>query len=149
MSLSFPVDRHRGVIDDSGTATVYAMMPSALKLFAEGRLTRVGGDPVEVAIGSRTLGPMVLTEVRCGGENYRHDIAVLVFRSLAPQALDPAVERSHRLSRRTCEHRKPGRRSGEARGSDVVPAAAKEATQRISSGAENFRAKFRASAGYD
>lgn len=80
-SLSFPVERHRGVVGADGTATVYAMMPSALKLFAEGRLTRVGGDPVEVTIGGRKLGPMVLTEVRCGGENYRHDIAVLVFRS--------------------------------------------------------------------
>jgi hypothetical protein len=48
-SLSFPVDRHRGVVGDDGTATVYAMMPSALKLFAEGRLPCVGGDPVEVA----------------------------------------------------------------------------------------------------
>jgi hypothetical protein len=79
-SLSFPVDRHRGALGEDGTATVYAMMPSALKLFSEGRLTRVGGDPVEVAIGGRKLGPMVLTEVRCGGENGRHDIAVLIFR---------------------------------------------------------------------
>jgi hypothetical protein len=68
------------VIGEDGTATVYAMMPAALRLFAEGRLPRVGGDPVEVAIGGRKLGSMVLTEVRCGGENYRHDIAVLVFR---------------------------------------------------------------------
>jgi hypothetical protein len=37
-------------------------------------------NPVEIAIGGRKLGPMVLTEARCGGENYRHDIAVLVFR---------------------------------------------------------------------
>jgi hypothetical protein len=80
ISLSFPVERHRGVVGDDGTATVYAMMPSALQLFAEGRLQRVAGDAVEVAIGGRQLGPMVLTEVRCGGENYRHDIAVLVFR---------------------------------------------------------------------
>ena len=79
--LSFPVDRHRGAIGEDGTATVYAMMPSALQLFAEGSLPRVGGDPVEVDIGGRKLGPMVLTEVRCGGENYRHDIAVLVFRT--------------------------------------------------------------------
>jgi len=79
--LSFPVDRHLGVIGENGTATVYAMMPSALQLFAEGRLPRIGGDPVEVDIGGRKLGPMVLTEVRCGGENYRHDIAVLVFRT--------------------------------------------------------------------
>jgi hypothetical protein len=78
--LSFPVHRHRGVFGEDGTATVYAMMPAALQLFAEGRLPRVGGDPVEVAIGGRKLGSMVLTEVRCGGENYRHDIAVLVFR---------------------------------------------------------------------
>ena len=49
MSLSFPVDRHRGVIGEDGTVTVYAMMPAALKLFAEGRLPRVAGDAVEVA----------------------------------------------------------------------------------------------------
>lgn len=73
-----PVDR--GVIGDDGTATVYAMMPSALKLFAEGRLPRVDGDPVEVIIGGQNLGPMVLSEVRCIGENYRNDVAVLVFR---------------------------------------------------------------------
>jgi hypothetical protein len=84
-SLSFPVDRHRGVVGEDGTATVYAMMPSALKLFAEGRLPRVAGDAVEVAIGGRKLGPMVLTEVRCGGENYRHDIAVLVFRRVGTE----------------------------------------------------------------
>jgi len=78
--LSFPVDRHRGAIGEDVTATVYAMMPSALQLFAEGRLPRISGDPVEVDIGGRKLGPMVLTEVRCGGENYRHDVAVLVFR---------------------------------------------------------------------
>jgi hypothetical protein len=80
VSVSFPADRHRGVIGEDGTATVYAMMPAALQLFAEGRLPRVGGDPVEVAIGGRNLGSMGLTEVRGGGKNYRHDIAVLVFR---------------------------------------------------------------------
>lgn len=79
-SLSFPVDRHRGAIGEDGTATVYAMMPSALRLFAVGCLARIGGDPVEVAIGHHNLGSMVLAEVRCGGEDYRHDIAVLVFR---------------------------------------------------------------------
>lgn len=85
-ALSFPVDRHRGVVGDDGTATVYAMMPSALKLFAEGRLPHVGSSPVEVAIGGRKLGSMVLTEVRCGGEDYRHDIAVLVFRPAGAEA---------------------------------------------------------------
>lgn len=90
--LGFPAERHRGVVGDDGTATVYAMMPSALKLFADGRLPCVGGDPVEVAIGGRTLGPMVLTEVSCAGEDYRHDVAVLVFR-------------------RASAERQPGRRS--------------------------------------
>jgi hypothetical protein len=85
-SLSFPVDRHRGVVGEDGSATVYAMMPSALKLFAEGRLPRVGSDPVELVIGGRKLGSMVLTEVRCGGENYQHDIAVLVFRPAGVEA---------------------------------------------------------------
>jgi hypothetical protein len=85
-SLSFPVDRHRGVIGEDGTATVYAMMPSALQLFSEGRLPRVGGGPIEIGIGGRKLGPMVLVEVRCGGENYRHDIAVLVFRRAGAEA---------------------------------------------------------------
>lgn len=79
------MDRHRGVVGDDGTATLYAMMPSALKLFAEGRLPRVGGDPVEVAVSGRNLGSMVLTEVCCGGENNRHDIAVLVFRRTAAE----------------------------------------------------------------
>jgi hypothetical protein len=84
--LVFPVDRHRGVIGEDGTATVFAMMPSALQLFAEGRLPHVGGEPVEVAIGGRRLGPMVLTEIRCGGENYRQDIAVLVFHTASAES---------------------------------------------------------------
>lgn len=85
-SLTFPVDRHRAVVDEDGTATVYAMMPSALQLFAEGRLPPVGGPAVEVAIGGRKLGLMVLSEIRCGGENYRHDIAVLVLRPASAEA---------------------------------------------------------------
>lgn len=83
--LSFPVDRHRGAVNDDGTATVYAMMPSVLQLFAEGRLTRLGGDPVDVVIGTRNLGTMVLTAIRYGGEDAWHDIAELVF-SRRPQA---------------------------------------------------------------
>ena len=53
------------------------MMPSALQLFADGSLPRVGGGPVEVAVGVYELGPMVLAEVRCGGAN--HEVTVLVF----------------------------------------------------------------------
>jgi hypothetical protein len=90
-SLSFPVDRHRGSIGDDGTAVVHAMMPSALKLFADGRLPRVGGDPVEVVIGGRKLQSMVLTEVSCGGANHQHDIAVLVFRPAGARERDAAA----------------------------------------------------------
>jgi hypothetical protein len=85
MYLVFPVDRHRCVIGANETATVHAMMPSALQLFAEGRLPRVGGAPVEVVIGGRKLGMMVLADVRCGGENNQHDVAILVFKH-APTA---------------------------------------------------------------
>jgi hypothetical protein len=77
--VSFPVGRHRGVINDDGTATVYAKMPSALQLFAEGCLPRVRGDAVEITIGGRKLGLMVLSQLFCGGENHSNDIAVLVF----------------------------------------------------------------------
>jgi hypothetical protein len=85
-SLSFPVQRHRGELREDGTTTIYAMMPSALQLFAEGRLPRIGGDPVEIAIGGREPVSMVLTEVRCGGDNNRHDIAELVFRPASADA---------------------------------------------------------------
>lgn len=79
-SLNFPAERHSGAVGEDGSATVYAMMPSARQLFAEGRLPRVGGAPVEVLIGGQQLGPMLLAEVRCGGANLRYDVAVLVFR---------------------------------------------------------------------
>jgi hypothetical protein len=84
--LIFPVERHRGVIGEDGSATVYAMMPSALQLFSEGRLLPVGGAPVEVAIGGRRLGPMVLTRVSCPDGSYGNDIAVLVFRPAGAEA---------------------------------------------------------------
>lgn len=90
-SLSFPVERHRGVVADNGTATVYTMMPSALELFAEGLLPRVAGDAVEVAIGGRQPEPMVLTEVRCGGATHQNDLAVLVFRPAGTEA--PTLQR--------------------------------------------------------
>jgi len=79
-SLIFPVDRHRGVVAADGTATVHAMMPSALQLFAEGLLPPVGSGEVELVVGGRALGPMVLASIGCGGENYRNDMAILVFR---------------------------------------------------------------------
>lgn len=78
--LGFPVTEHRASIGPDGTATVQARMPTALQLFAEGRLPRVGGDPVDVVIGGRRIGPMVLSEIRCAGDHGRHDTAVLLFR---------------------------------------------------------------------
>ena len=74
--LMSPVERHSGTISEDGTATVRTMMPSALQLFAEGKLSPVNGGHVQVAIGGRTLGPMVLTDVRCGGEHLRHDVVL-------------------------------------------------------------------------
>lgn len=78
--LSFPVESHRASVGTDGVVTVRAKLPTALQLFAEGRLPRVGGEPVEVTVGTRKLGPMVLSEVRCAGEGGHHDVAVLVFR---------------------------------------------------------------------
>ena len=80
-SLSFPYARHSGAVAEDGTATVHAMMPAALQLFAEGRLQPVGGPAVDVNVGGRALGPMVLVEVRSAGE--RHDVATLVFKPKA------------------------------------------------------------------
>ena len=76
--LSFPYARHRGAIAEDGTATVYAMMPSAMQLFAEGKLPRLNAGSVDVTIGGRALGPMVLAEVRCVGLGT--DVATLVFK---------------------------------------------------------------------
>jgi hypothetical protein len=76
--LSFPESRHRGAVSEDGTATVYAMMPSALQLFAEGKLPRVNAGSVDVVVGGRALGPMVLAEVRCVGISA--DVATLVFK---------------------------------------------------------------------
>lgn len=76
--LGFPYTRHTGVVADDGTATVHAMMPAALQLFADGRLHPIGGPAIEVNIGGRALGPMVLVGLRSAGE--RHDVAELVFK---------------------------------------------------------------------
>lgn len=84
--LSYPESRHRGVVADDGTATIYAMMPSALQLFAEGKLPSVNAGSVEVVVGTRALGPMVLTEVRCVG--LREDVATLVFKPASGETAD-------------------------------------------------------------
>jgi hypothetical protein len=76
--LGFPYSRHSGAVAADGTATVYAMMPSALQLFADGKLPRVNAGVVDVVVGGRALGPMVLAEIRCVG--IRADVATLVFK---------------------------------------------------------------------
>lgn len=81
--ISFPIDNHRGVVDLDGTATVEARMPTALQLLADGRLPRIDGEPVELVVRGRRLPAMVLSEVRCGGDHGRNDIAVLLFKPFA------------------------------------------------------------------
>lgn len=82
--LSYPPERHRAVLAADGAATIYAMMPSALQLLADGRLPSVGGGPIEVAIGGRSLGPMVLAAVQCIGAHY--EVAALVFKPATSRA---------------------------------------------------------------
>ncbi len=76
--LGFPYARHTAAVAEDGTVTINAMMPTALQLFADGRLSRVGGAPVAVTIGGRALVPMNLVEVRCAGES--NELAQLVFK---------------------------------------------------------------------
>ena len=79
-SLLFPVEQHRFVVSADGTVTIFAKMPTALQLFAEGTLPRVGGEPVQVSVGGKDPSSMVLSEVRCGGHFGYDDVAVLEFR---------------------------------------------------------------------
>jgi hypothetical protein len=51
--LRFPVDNHRAVVDADGVATVYTKMPTALQLFAEGRVPRAGSCPIDIMIGGK------------------------------------------------------------------------------------------------
>ena len=82
VALRFPVERHRAVLGDDGAVTVHAMMPTALQLFAEGRLPPVGGGAVEVSIAGRKPVSMVLAALRCGDDHLRHDVAILTFKPL-------------------------------------------------------------------
>ena len=54
--LGFPVENHRAEIATDGTAMIWVKMPTAIQLFAEGRLTPIGGAPVQVMIGGKELG---------------------------------------------------------------------------------------------
>lgn len=85
--LSFPPSRHRGEIAPDGTATIYAMMPTALQLFAEGVLPRLcSNDAVEIMVSGCQLGPMVLAGMSCSSSSpHYNDLAVLVFE---PRATD-------------------------------------------------------------
>jgi hypothetical protein len=76
----FPEDQHQGADGADGVATIRAKMPAVVQLLAEGRLAPIGGPPVDVAVGSRKLGPMVLAEVHCAGNFGCDDVAVLVLR---------------------------------------------------------------------
>lgn len=67
-------------MDGNGLATIHAKMPTVVQLFAEGRLPPIGGPPVDIVVGGRRLGAMVLSEVRCASFLGHHDVVVLVFR---------------------------------------------------------------------
>ena len=77
--LSFPVEHHRTDIGNDGVVTVQVKMPTVVVLFAEGVLKPVGGAPVDVMVGGKKVGPVVLREVRCSGYGGHNDVAVLVF----------------------------------------------------------------------
>lgn len=79
MLLSYPVERHRGTVNDDGTVTVYAMMPTAIALFAGGVIPPIGGASVGLMVQGRRFGPMVLTDFRCQSSHGYRDIAVLIF----------------------------------------------------------------------
>jgi hypothetical protein len=81
-NLLFPVDNHRGVVAADGSATIHAKMPVALQLFSEGVISPRGGNAVDVTVGGKVLGPMVLADLQCAG-GLAHDVAVLVFRPAA------------------------------------------------------------------
>jgi hypothetical protein len=86
--LSFPVEHHRGDIRADGAVTLEAKMPTVVALFAEGAaLKPVGGAPVDVRVGGKVLGPMVLREVGCSGRDGHNDVAVLVFRPANAEAV--------------------------------------------------------------
>jgi hypothetical protein len=82
--LGFPVENHRAEIATDGTVTIWVKMPTAIQLFADGRLTPIGGAPVQVMIGGKELGAMVLSELSCAGDGGYHDVAMLVFRRANP-----------------------------------------------------------------
>lgn len=70
------------------------MMPAALQLLADGRLPRIGAGAVEIAIGGRELGPMVLTAISCAGAS--HDTAILAFVPAKRRATGSAVPQGSR-----------------------------------------------------
>jgi hypothetical protein len=89
--LGYPVERHRCVTHDDGSATVTTMMPTALQLFATGVLPRLHGAAIEIVVEGRSRGPMVLVEVRCGGEHHGQDVAVLVFEPEATRSKEKSA----------------------------------------------------------
>ena len=85
--LGFPVESHRGEVGGDGVVKIRSKMPAVVALFAQGRLSAVGGAPVEVMVGGKNLGPMVLVEVSCAENGGHHDVAMLVFRSATAELI--------------------------------------------------------------
>jgi len=85
-SLGFPVEAHRGAVDEDGTVTVRTKMPTAVALVAEGVLPPIGGGPVALTVQGKKVNAMVLSEIRCDANGGHNDIAVLVFKPASPSA---------------------------------------------------------------
>lgn len=77
MHRGFPVADHRADVDEHGVVTLRTPALAAVQLFAMGVLPPVGGT-TDLAVGGRTLSPMVLAEVR-GTDDLRGDRVALRF----------------------------------------------------------------------
>jgi hypothetical protein len=73
----FTVEDHRAHVDEHGVVTLRTPALAAVQLFAMGVLPPIGGA-ADLSVGGRTLGPMVLAEVR-GVDDLRGDRVVLRF----------------------------------------------------------------------
>ena len=78
--LSFPVEAHRGAVDEDGSVTVRTKMPTAVAVLAEGVLPPIGGGSVRLTVQGKKIDAMVLSEIRCDANGGHNDIAILVFK---------------------------------------------------------------------
>lgn len=77
--LGFPLEAHRGEVASDGTVTIRTKMPTAVALFAEGRLPPIDGATTDVVVGGKELQGLQLVGVRCidGGGHFENIELVL------------------------------------------------------------------------